>query len=251
MLQAVRNVGGQIPAVAVGQEVVHGVTLGDRTVVLQCVDIVVGSANAEAGFQQTGSNEHQSRRNNQLAGLSGNQQATLVCPSGDLDNGILKRSLVQVSVGRWAVAVGATGDQRVGCAEQSNAVAANIVGRETVVDNRRSFNLLGVRHSASQGLGVTSRQGVVQVIFHSLFRDGEAQGNGLVVVPSGERFLRIVISNGRALVLHWCSTEAGQLGFFFKATLRFLGFVEFLVLFAVTGVFQTEQSVQSGEQLFK
>ena len=70
-------------------------------------------------------------------------------------------------------------------------------------------------------------------------------------VASGERFLRVVVSDGGALVLDRCSSETSQLGLFFKTTLRFLGLVDFLVLFAVAGVLHTEQGVQTGEQLFE
>jgi hypothetical protein len=45
------------------------------------------------------------------SGLSSNQQTTLIRPSSDLNNGIFQRSFVQVSVGSWAVAVGATRNQ--------------------------------------------------------------------------------------------------------------------------------------------
>ena len=72
-----------------------------------------------------------------------------------------------------------------------------------------------------------------------------------MVVACGESFLRIVVRNCLTLVFNGSSTETSKLGFFFKATLRFLGLVDFLVLFAVTSILHTEQSVQTGEQFFK
>jgi len=63
--------------------------------------------------------------------------------------------------------------------------------------------------------------------------------------------LRVVIADGRAFILDRSGSEAGQLGLFFEATLRFLCFVDFFVLLAVACVFQTEQGVQTGEQLFE
>ena len=70
-------------------------------------------------------------------------------------------------------------------------------------------------------------------------------------VAGSERLLRIVVSDGRTLALDGCSRKASQLGLFFKATLRLLGLVEFLVLFAVAGVLHAEQGVQTGKQLFE
>ena len=120
-----------------------------------------------------------------------------------------------------------------------------------VIQHSSSFNLLGVRHSTSQAFGVTSRQAVIQVVFDCLFRQGEAQSNGFVVVAGGPSFLSIVISDGRAFVFDRCSREARELGLFFERTLGSLGFVDFLVLFAIASVLKTEQRVQAREQLFQ
>ena len=139
------------------------------------------------------------------------------------------------------------------CREQNLTVAIGRVARtsEASVQNRSSFNLLGVSHTTGQSLGVTAGQAVVQVIFHGFLCDGEAHRNGFVGVTCSPCFLRIVISDGGAFVLDRCSGKARQLGFFFKATLRGLGFVDFLVLFAVFSVLQTEQGVQAGEQFLE
>ena len=122
---------------------------------------------------------------------------------------------------------------------------------ETGVQDGSSFDLLGVRHSPGEGLGVTSREAVVQVVFHCLFGNGEAHSDSLVVVTSGPCFLRIVIRDGLALVLHRSGTEASQFGFFLERTLRRLLFINLFMLFAVTSVLHTEQSVQAGEKFFK
>ena len=53
MLQAVGNVSGQEPGVGVSQEVVNGVAIGDGTVVLQGVDVVVGRTNAQLDRKST------------------------------------------------------------------------------------------------------------------------------------------------------------------------------------------------------
>ena len=45
MLQAVRHIGHQEPCIGISQEVVDAIPLWDRAVVLQGIDIVVGSAN--------------------------------------------------------------------------------------------------------------------------------------------------------------------------------------------------------------
>ena len=50
MLQTVRYVSCQEPSAGVGQVVVNGVTLWDCAIVLDRVNVVVVSANTEAGF---------------------------------------------------------------------------------------------------------------------------------------------------------------------------------------------------------
>ena len=54
VLQAVGHVGGQEPAVGVGQEVVDGVALRDGAVVVQCVGVVVGGTDQRGRFRQEG-----------------------------------------------------------------------------------------------------------------------------------------------------------------------------------------------------
>jgi hypothetical protein len=72
-----------------------------------------------------------------------------------------------------------------------------------------------------------------------------------MVVASSEDFLRVVVSDSRTFVLNRSSREARQLGLFFERTLRSLRFEDFLVLFAIAAVFQTEQGVQAGQKLLK
>ena len=134
---------------------------------------------------------------------------------------------------------------------EGNTVTIGNTGSKSVVQNERSFDLFGVSHTTGQSLGVAAGEAVVQVIFHGFLSDGEAHRNGFVVVTCSPSFLRIVISNGSALVLHRSGGEARQLGFLFKATLRGFGLVDFLVLLAVLGVLKAEQSVQAGEQFFQ
>ena len=104
------------------------------------------------------------------------------------------------------------------CREQGHAVTIGGAG-ETSVQDSCSFDLLGVSHTTGQSFGVSAGQAVVQVVFDSLFSDGEAQSDGLVSVASSESFLSIVISDGCAFVLDRSCGEAGQLNFLFKATL--------------------------------
>ena len=113
MLHAVRNVCLQEPSIRVGQEVVDGVTLWDRTIVFDSVDVVVCCADAEFCFQQAGCNELQCWRNYQLHGASSDQQATLICPTSDLDNGVLERSFVKIGCDSRSVAVNTTRHERV------------------------------------------------------------------------------------------------------------------------------------------
>ena len=128
MLHTVRYVGRQEPSVRIGQEVVNGVSLGDRTIVLDRVDVVVVSADTEFGFQQTSSNELECRGHNQFTRLSSNQQTTLIRPCSDLNDGVLKRSLIQVGGGCRDVAVGATRYQRVCVREQGLTIATGVSG---------------------------------------------------------------------------------------------------------------------------
>ena len=251
VLQTVGHVSGQEPSVRVGQEVVHGVALGDRAVVLDGVDVVVGSANTQVGFQQTSSDEHQSRRDHQLLGLGCDQQAALIGPRSDLNHGVFQSGFVQIDTSGGAVAVGRAVHQRVSSAEQCDAITVGNSSAETVVQDRSALDLLGVRHATGQSLGVAAGQAVIQVVFDCFFSDGEAHGDGFVVVTGGPCFLRVVISDGLAFVLDRGGREARQLRFFLEGTLRSFHFVDFLVLFAVASVFQTEQGVQTREQLFE
>jgi hypothetical protein len=102
--------------------VVDGVAFRDGAVVLQRVDVVVGGADTQRRFQQSGCDELELRRNNQLAGLGSNQQTTFVGPTSDLDYSRFEGRFVQVSRRRRTVAVGAARDQRVSRREQGLAV---------------------------------------------------------------------------------------------------------------------------------
>ena len=251
MLHAIRNVGGQEPCVRVGQEVVDRIAFRDGTVVNDRVHVVVIGTGTELSFQQAGCNELQCRRDDQLAGTGGDQQTTFVSPTCDLDDCVFKRGLRQVNLGRRGVAVGATGYQRVSSAEQSHAVTTCVVRREAVVQNRCRFYLLGVRHRTGERLGVTSRQGVIEVVLDGLFGQAETQSDSLVVVACSPSFLAVVVANCRTFVLDRCCREAGQLGLFFERTLRGLGLVDLFVLFAVTVVLHAKQGVKARQELFQ
>ena len=177
--------------------------------------------------------------------VNGGTNSNRPTTGADLNETSLEAAVIQIA--QW---VANTGTRRV-ITEQRNAITTSVVAIEAVVQNSGSLDLLGVRHRTSQSLGVTSRQRVVQVIFHSFFGDREALSNGFVGIASGEGFLSVVGADGSAFGFHRGSTKAGQLGFFFKATIRSFGFVDLFVLFAVTSVFHTEQGVQAGQQLFK
>ena len=251
MLHTIRHISRQEPSIGVGQEVVNGVTFRDRTIALQRVDVVIRSADTEFRFEQAGSDKHRRRRNNQLARLSRDEQAALVHPRRNLNNGGFKRSLVKVSSGRRDVRVGTSSDGRVRSREQRDTVAARIGSVEAVVQDRRSLGLLGVRHSASEGLGVAGRERVIEVILNGFFGQREPKGNRFVVIAGGESFLRVIIGDSATFVLNRSSREARQLGFFFERTLRSFGFKDFLMLLAVARIFQTEQSIQTGQEFLK
>ena len=70
-------------------------------------------------------------------------------------------------------------------------------------------------------------------------------------VASSEDFLTVVICDSRTFVLNRSSREARQLGFFFERTFRGFGLKDFLMLFAVACIFQTEQSVKSGQEFLE
>jgi tetrahydrodipicolinate N-succinyltransferase len=69
VLHTVRNVSAQEPGVGVRQEVVNGVSLGDRTIILQGVDVVICRTNTQLRLKKTGSDKLESRGNDQLLGL--------------------------------------------------------------------------------------------------------------------------------------------------------------------------------------
>ena len=250
MLHAIRDVRGDVPSVRVGQVVVDAVALRDRTVGVDRVDVVVSGADTQLGLQQTSCNEHQRRRNDQLARASGDQQATFVLERSNVDHSLLEGSLVQVNVNRRAVGVGAASNRRVRGVEQGHAVARLERG-EARVQQRGCFDLLGVRHGASQRLGVASRQGVIEVVLHGFLGDGEAHRHGLVVVTSSERFLRVVVGDRGAFRLDGGSPEARQLHFLFERTLRGLGLVNLGVLVLVLAVLQTEEGIEPRQEFFK
>ncbi|MFO0003567.1 MAG: hypothetical protein ACK559_20810, partial [bacterium] len=179
-------------------------------------------------------------------------------PRCDLDNRCFQSRFVQVNTGRGAVVVNSTANQRVTDAatarvvtKQGGTVTAKVVAVEPVVQDRRSFYLLGVRHRTGQSLGVASRQTVVEVVFYGFFGDRKAKSNSLVGVASGPRLLRVVIRDSGAFRLDRCSREAGEFRLLFKATLGRFGVINFLVLFAVARILHAEEGVEAGKKLFK
>ena len=65
--------------------------------------------------------------------VNGGTEATLVCPSSDLNNGGFQRSLVQINLGSWSVSVGSTIHQRMVTCKQCNTITTNIARVESVV----------------------------------------------------------------------------------------------------------------------
>ena len=96
MLQTIRDVRGQEPSIGVREPVVDGVTVGDRSVVLQRVDVVIGGTDTQRSLQQSGGDELERGRDDQFLRFSSDQQITFVRPSRDLDNSVLQRGLVQI-----------------------------------------------------------------------------------------------------------------------------------------------------------
>ena len=164
MLQTVGNVSRQEPCIGIRQEVVDGVTLGDRAIVLQGVDIVVSGSDTEFGFQQTGSNELQSGRNDQFTGLSSDEQTTLVRPCSNLNDGVLKRSLVQISWSGRFVAVGATRNQGVSGREQLNTITTRVVGVEAVVQDCSSLGEFSLRAFLNHRLDLVQAEAINDLI---------------------------------------------------------------------------------------
>ena len=66
---------------------VDRVAFRNRTIGLDRVDVVIGSRCAEFSLQQAGSNEHQARRNDQLARASRDKQTAFVLEASNLNNG--------------------------------------------------------------------------------------------------------------------------------------------------------------------
>ena len=244
MLHAIWNVSGQEPSVVISQVVVDCIAAGDRTIGVQRVDVIVGGANTQLCLQQTGSHEHQGRRNNQLTWASRNQQTAFVFVGCNVDNRLLERSFVQVGISARTVGVGATSHSGVQSVEQGHAIARLERGK-TGVQQRRCFDLLGVSHGASQSFGVAGRQRVIQVIFHRFFSDGETHSNRLVRITRGERFLSVVIGDRRAFGFHRSSTKAGELHFFFERAFGSFGLIDLSVLVFILGILKTEQGVKT------
>ena len=113
MLHAVGNVGNQIPAVRIGQEVVDTVAFRNRTHLLDSVDVVISSRDTQLSVKQTLGNEHQCWGNDHLAGLGSDQQTTLIGPCSDLNHGIFQGGLVQVHASGGAVVVDSAINQGV------------------------------------------------------------------------------------------------------------------------------------------
>ena len=195
MLQTVRNVGSEEPAIRISQEVVDRVAFRDRTHRLEGVDVVVSGRNTEFRVKEALSDEHQSRGDDELAGLRSNEQTAFVGPTRNLNHCRLKRSLVEVRSGQ-TVAVNTARDERVVGIAERHPVTAGHTGSKRVVQHCSSLDLLRVRHRPRQTLGIALAERIVQIVLYRLFRDGEAESNRLVVVTSRPSFLRIVIRNG-------------------------------------------------------
>ena len=250
MLQAIRNIGSEEPAVRVGQVVVDRIAFRNRTHRLEGVDVVVSGRNTEFRVKKTLGDKHQRRGHDELTGLRSNEQTTFVSPTSDLNDGGLKRSFVEIRRSQ-TVAVDAARNERMVRIAERHAVTTGHTGSESAVQDRSSLDLLRVRHSSGKALGVALAKRVVQIVLNSFFRDGETESNRLVVITSRPSFLRIIVRNGLTLGLNRGSGESAQLRLFFKRAVGGLSFVDLLVLFAILLVLQTEQGVQAGQQLLK
>ena len=230
---------------------VDGIATRDRTIRFQRVHVVVGRRNTKLSLKQSGRNELQRRRDNQLLRPSRDQQTLLIRPCGDLDDRIFERGFVQVGSRSRDVAVGPTRDQRMRGREQRLTITTREGSVEAVIQDRSRFHLLGVRHRTGQRLGVTSRQRVIEVVLDGLFSQAETQSDGFVVVTRSPRFLRVVVGDRLTFRLHRSRRESGQLGLLFERALGGLRFVEFLVLLAVASVLQTEQRIKAGQEFLQ
>ena len=92
-------------------------------------------------------------------------------------------------------------------AEQRHTVS-RLESGETVVEQSRSLDLLGVRHTTGESLGVTSRELVIEIVLHGLLSDREPHGDRLVVVTSRPSLLRVVVGNGLTFLLNRGRAEA-------------------------------------------
>ena len=250
MLHTIRNISDDEEGVGVRQVVVDGVAFRDCSHVLDGIDVVVGGCGAETGLHQALGHKHQVRRDNQATRTGRNQQTTLIEEVGNLNDCVFQRSFVKVSRHSRTVCIGATSDQRVSRAEQGSAITG-FKGGEAIVEQSRRFDLLGVRHTTSQGLGVTGRELVVQVVFDCFFSNRETHSNGFMVVTSNEGFLRVVIRDGLTFSFNRSGAEAGEFDLFFKGLFRGFGFVDERMLFFVPFILQTKQSVQARQEFFQ
>ena len=176
------------------------------------------------------------------------QNTTIILDELDVRENRLKSSLGQVrSSGKVRLGTGTNG--RVRGAEERLTVANGIVtSREAVVEDVGSFHLLGVRHRTGQTTCTDLREGVVQIVFHRFFRDGEREGDSLVIVTCGVRLLRGVELDRRTFGLRRGRAEAGEEDFLFEATVRVLDVEQRNMLVIDITVLNAEDSVKAGEQ---
>jgi len=96
VLHTIGHVRLQEPSIGIGQVVVNGVALWDRTVILDGVDVVVRGTNTQLRLKEAGSNELEIRRNNEFQRAGCDQQTTFICPLSDLDDCVFQSRFVQV-----------------------------------------------------------------------------------------------------------------------------------------------------------
>jgi hypothetical protein len=96
-LHAVRSIRLDEEGFRIGQVVVHSVALGNHAHVAEGIDVVVRCTNTEGRLHDAICSELEFLRNDQLDALNSNLKATLVREGGDVNKGLLKGGLAEVS----------------------------------------------------------------------------------------------------------------------------------------------------------
>ena len=135
-------------------------------------------------------------------------------------------------------------------AEQRHAIS-RLEGGEAVVQKGSSLDLLSVRRTTGESLGVTSRELVIEIVLHGLLSDRETHGNRLVVVTSRVSLLRVVISNSLTFLLNRSRAKARQLDFLFESLFGVFGLIDEGMLIFVLLILQTKQGVKPRQEFLE